>query len=402
MNKKLLELLNSINEKKILVQNLAEQGKLEEAAAEKKELEKMQQKFDILKDIEDDTLEDMQNRIKKDGEASAVNKVQPADGDIPKDAIKEFAAAARTGFRVNNAMTTGNREGSDPDGGYIVPEDVRTQINQWKQTEFSLESLITVEAVSTNKGKRTYEKKSTMVGFSDIAEGEELSEMDTPQFERIGYDIQDRGGWLPLTNDLLNDTDQNITAVITRWIARKSNATGNKKTIELINSKTAKEIEMMDEVKKAVIVTLGAAYRNESRILTNDDGLFFLSTLKDANGRDLLQPNPMDVMQMFLSIGPIRVPIISVPNNVIASDAATAGKLKIPMVCGDFKEAFKKYDRQRTTLLSSNIAVAGSLNAFTQNLTLVRAIERNDFRVIDSDAFVNLSMVINDAAVTGE
>ena len=72
------------------------------------------------------------------------------------------------------------------------------------------------------------------------------------------------------------------------------------------------------------------------------------------------------------------------------------------LVTEDFKEAFRKYDRQRLSLLASNIAVAGSLNAFTQNLTLVRAIERNDFKVLDKDAYTNLKMVIDDASVTGE
>lgn len=38
MNKKLLELLNQINEKKTMVQNLVEQGKLEEAREAKNEL----------------------------------------------------------------------------------------------------------------------------------------------------------------------------------------------------------------------------------------------------------------------------------------------------------------------------------------------------------------------------
>lgn len=226
--------------------------------------------------------------------------------------------------------------------------------------------------------------------------------MDTPQFERIKYDIQDRGGWLPLTNDLLSDTDQNITEIITKWIARKSNATSNQKVIGLINTKEVSQIETMDEIKKAIIVTLGAAYRAGSKILTNDDGLFFFSTLKDNNGRDLLQPNPMDAMQMYLSVGPIKVPIIAVPNKVIASDVKEKGKLKIPMVCGDFKEAFKKYDRQRTSIMSSNVAVAGSLNAFTQNMTLVRAIERNDYKVLDNMAYTNMQMVVNDESVMGE
>ena len=53
MNKKLLELLNQINEKKTMVQNLVEQGKLEEAKEAKKKLTKMQTQFDLLKDVLD-------------------------------------------------------------------------------------------------------------------------------------------------------------------------------------------------------------------------------------------------------------------------------------------------------------------------------------------------------------
>ena len=39
--------------------------------------------------------------------------------------------------------------------------------------------------------------------------------------------------------------------------------------------------------------------------------------------------------------------------------------------------------------MTSNIAVAGNLNAFEQDLTLFRAIEREDVVVRDSGAFVN-------------
>lgn len=393
MSERLLNLLDMINAKKAEVKNLVEAGNLDEAEAAKNELKNMQREFDLLKDIEDAEFENTQQRVNI-GEVTPITNTE--------DSVAEFANAARHGFRVSNSLSSGMRESSDPDGGYIVPEDIQTRINSWKEAEFSLESLISVENVKRNKGQRTYEKRATMTGFEDIEEGGELQEMDTPQFERIKYDIQDRGGWLPLTNDLLSDTDQNITEIITKWIARKSNATSNQKVIGLINTKEVSQIETMDEIKKAIIVTLGAAYRAGSKILTNDDGLFFFSTLKDNNGRDLLQPNPMNAMQMYLSVGPIKVPIIAVPNKVIASDVKEKGKLKIPMVCGDFKEAFKKYDRQRTSIMSSNVAVAGSLNAFTQNMTLVRAIERNDYKVLDNMAYTNMQMVVNDESVMGE
>ena len=402
MNKKLQELLNSIEQKKVDIKQLVTEDKLEDAAAEKEELKKLQQKFDLLKDLDDQEQQRVENSVNKSTVDEAGVTVVTGAQETPTDAVKEFATAARAGFKVSNAaITEGMREGADENGGYVVPEDIQTKINQHKQAEFSLESLITVEPVTTLKGRRTYEKKSNVTGFSDIEEGEELSQMDTPEFERQTYAIKERGGWLPITNDLLADTDQNITEVITRWIARKSNATGNKKIIDLIATGTKQEIETMDEIKKAIIVTLGAAYREGSQILTNDDGLLWLATLKDTTGRDLLQPNPMNVMQMYLSVGPIRVPVIAVPNQVYASDKTTAKKVKVPIICADFKESFKKYDRQRTSLLASNVAMAGKLNAFTQNLTLIRAIERNDFEVTDKDAFVNLAMVLDDSTVTG-
>ena len=53
MNKKLLALLNQINAQKQVVIDLVNAGKLAEAKAEKEKLQQMQDKFDLLKDVED-------------------------------------------------------------------------------------------------------------------------------------------------------------------------------------------------------------------------------------------------------------------------------------------------------------------------------------------------------------
>lgn len=79
MNKKLLDLLEKINAKKDEVKNLANEGNLEEAKKAKDELKELQDKFDILKDLDD-------------GAAVPENKV-PAG--TPKDSTAEFAQAAR-------------------------------------------------------------------------------------------------------------------------------------------------------------------------------------------------------------------------------------------------------------------------------------------------------------------
>ena len=54
MNKKLLELLDAINEKKVIVRDLVDSGKIEEAKAAKAELVELQDKFDLLKDMDDE------------------------------------------------------------------------------------------------------------------------------------------------------------------------------------------------------------------------------------------------------------------------------------------------------------------------------------------------------------
>ena len=72
------------------------------------------------------------------------------------------------------------------------------------------------------------------------------------------------------------------------------------------------------------------------------------------------------------------------------------------MIVGDLKEAVKFFDRKLLTIMTSNIAMAGELNAFEEDLTLFRAIEREDCVSKDPEAFVNGEIVITDDSVTGK
>ena len=72
------------------------------------------------------------------------------------------------------------------------------------------------------------------------------------------------------------------------------------------------------------------------------------------------------------------------------------------MVIGDLKEAVKFFDRKMLTIMTSNIAVAGDLNAFEEDLTLFRAIEREDCQPKDMAAIVNGEIIIEDESVLGK
>ena len=298
------------------------------------------------------------------------------------DKVKNFADGIR--MAIQNKMS----EGSNVDGGYTVPEDIVTDIEKLREAEFSLEQLVSVETVTTDSGRRTYKKRSQQTGFSKVGEGGKIGKKATPQYAVMNYAIEKYAGYYPITNELLEDSDANIYNDLVSWIAGDSRATRNNLIIEAINTKTAVAIAGLDGIKKALNVTLGQAFKPTSVIVTNDDGLQYLDTLKDADENYVLSNSPSDPMKLVLSAGATTIPVKVVPNNVLT----TTGN-KVPMIIGDLKEGIKLFDRKKLNILASNVAVVGSgdemLNAYEEDLTILRGIEREDVEVRDADAFVN-------------
>ena len=371
MNKKLLALLNSISEKKTEIKNLVDADKLDEAKAAKEELKALQDKFDIMKDIEDD-----------DEATNKVTATATPVADDKKASVKNFADNVRS-LRTNAAMT----EGVDANGGYTVPADTQTKINKYKEAHRSLRDLVTVENVTSNKGSRVYETKTSVKGFKKVAEDGSIEAIENPTFEQVSYAISDYAGYLPVSYDLLNDNDANLEDEIVNWIGRNGLATDNAQIVALAKAGTKATITGIKDIKHAVNVTIGSAY--DSKIVTNDDGLDYLDNLEDKNGRPLLEANPTAPAQMQLRCGARVIPIEVIPNADLPSDTT-----KIPFIIGDLKEAFHIYDRQQTVLYASKDATVTDsqgkplFNAFQQRGTLYRGEQRADYKTVDRGAFV--------------
>jgi HK97 family phage major capsid protein len=313
--------------------------------------------------------------------AEPVKAAEPkAEEPVKVTAIKAFADAARHGFKKDMS------EGTNADGGYTVPEDIVTKIYELRTAKASLLDLVGYEGVTTNKGARTYKTRATQTGFTLVPEGTAIPKGSTPQFARLTYSIKKYGGYFPVTNELLADSDENIVGVLTNWIADESRVTANKLILAAIAAgwDTPTNLTNLDGIKNALNVTLGQAFKGTSRIVTNDDGLQYLDTLKDEMGRYLLTPDISNPGQMRLSVGAITVPVTVIPN----ADLATTDS-KIPFIIGDFKEAIRYFDRKKLSIMSSNTATAGDFNAFEMDLTLFRALEREDVVVRDTAALVN-------------
>lgn len=393
MNKRLLALLNQINAQKQKVIDLANEGKLEEAKTAKAELQKMQDKFDLLKDVEDP--DDPEGEPTNNAVSNAVHTVNVNFNH----AVHEFADAARHYFKNAKA----NTEGTDADGGYTVPDDIRTEINRYREAHFSLESLVDTEPVTTDSGRRTYQSRASHTGFAQVAEGGKIGNVAGPTFEVIDYAIKKYAGWMPVTNELLADSDANITNTLIQWLGEEDIATRNRLILEIMQNGSATELKNLDGIKKTFNVTLGSAFINTSKLITNDDGLNWMDTLKDNNGRYLLKPN-MDQtspIKYLLAVGATNIPIVVVPNIILPSNVATAKKRGIPMCCGDAKEGVKVFDRQKISILASNTASVTGFNAYEQDMTLFRGILRLDVKAKDAEALVNGVITVDDDTVTG-
>ncbi len=283
--------------------------------------------------------------------------------------------ATNQDFEILNALNPG----TPADGGLIVPSDIQTAINLHKRTLPQLETLINIISVTTSSGSRVFEKIATMTPLQNITDLTlDLPDMGSPQFENISYAIKDYAGYMPVPNDLLNDSDQNIIDYLVQWIARKSVVTRNSLITTLLGALTSVTLADWKAIKKAINITLDPIFAASASIITNQDGYQYLDTLTDAQNHPLLVPDVANPGGNKL----FGKPIVVVSNSVLAT-TGTAPKLA-PMFIGNLVEAITMFERQGHQVASTN--VGGT--AFQKNRTEIRVIEREDTKTIDAAAVV--------------
>ncbi|OOR14195.1 major capsid protein [Bacillus cereus] len=309
---------------------------------------------------------------------ASVNNEDPSYKEVFMKAIRG-QNLSREEASVMDEYKAALSENAGKDGGYIVPEDITTTINQLKQTVDNLEQYVNVQPVSTNKGSRTLEKRAASTPFAPLSEygnPNAMQEIASPQFDRLSYAIEDYAGFLPVPNDLLDDTDQALESYLRQWIAKKSIATRNYLILQEVNKLTKVDFKDYKGIKTALNVTLDPAFSAVANIVTNQDGFNYLDQIEDKDGRPLLQPDPTNPTRKLLS----GKSVIVLSNKTIATDKDG----KAPFIVGDLKEAIVLWDRKQ---LSIDMTKEGG-NAWRSNTSEFRAIEREDVTLWDSEAVV--------------
>jgi HK97 family phage major capsid protein len=382
MSKRLRELLQALETEKAKVRSLLAEDKVLEAEKAMEEVRSLQKQVALQQELE--ALEETDLR-----DATPINATNQTAAQLEEEYKRIFLKRLRRQRitaddhsiieEYKNVMHEGGVT-TDPDGdtGIIVPEDVQTRINKLMRTLNDLSRHIRIEKVNTLSGSRVLEKDEDMVPFAVVDEYGEIEEIDNPKFTPVSYQLIKRAGFLPLTNELLKDTDQNILAYVTNWIAKKHVITKNSLIISILNSLSKKGLKDIKAIKKVLNVDLDPAISLSSTIITNQDGFHWLDEQDDENGRPLLQE---DITRPGKKLFKGR-PIVVVSNRTLPSTGTST--VKAPFIVGNFKELMVLFTRGVYELASTNIGG----DAWRRDSTELRTIVRDDCVKWDTEAAV--------------
>lgn len=410
MNKKEMEeFLNKINAKKQEVKDLANAGKIEDAKKAKAELIEMQDKFNVLMDLDDGEQEHIEDQV-KNGAAKQISGETKPD---KKSLVKSFVNIVKAGFLkqepadedvavYKNAISSDTTPGSNNEVGIgiTIPDDIRTDIIELRRSEDNLEQYVNTEGVTTKTGSRNIEVDAESVPFDNVDEEKDFPEMDEPEFKQINYKIKKKGGILKITAELLEDTAANIMAYINKWIAKKTKATRNAMILKVLDEMTKGHemvIENLDSLKDIFNEELDPAIAEAAVVITNQSGYNYLDKLKDKDGNYLLQKDPTLQTKGKLLFG--EYPIIKLSKKtlksekIMNSDGHTVDGYKHPVYCGDLKSAITLFDRNVVSI-DMNDKGAG---LWDKDLTGIKVRDRFDVQPVDEGAVIKgqITEVVN-------
>lgn len=374
MNKKLIELRRNLTAKLKEARELIDAGKIEESQNATKEAQEIKDQIVLEEQMAEleDTIKD-DNKIVDVEDRSAKKKVESRTALVHYLQGKKLTAEERT--LLVETTTPGEGQNSM---AVIVPQDIYTEINELKRQYKSLKQYTDVQSTGTNSGSFVFEPGDSIEPFVDVDEGTEIGELTSPNLRQQKFAITDKGGILPISNTLLSDEAGGLMKYIMKWIARKSTVTDNVKILSVLNGHGIKiKASTPDEVKSAMNTKLDPELLSTAVIITNQNGFDIMDNWKDAVGRPILQDHPTEKTKKTL--GGVTIEVFA---NRTIKDVDGAS----PVYIGNLEEAIKFMDREQ-------LAIAVSTEAgFTKNLTLVRALQRDDVEPKDLEAYLNISL----------
>ena len=260
--------------------------------------------------------------------------------------------------------------------GYLIPEDVKTEIREMRKSYVSAKGLVNVVPVDTLAGSTVFEKGSPS-GLTNFDDGDALAEETDPEFEQKKWTV----GWygkLIAISRILSNAVAGLKSYLDRWFVRSAVVTENKKIFAALksgyNSGTPKAVAGWEALKASITKDLDPSCLIGGVIVTNQSGFACLDAEKDGNGRPVLQPDPSEPTRKLFQGLPIEI----FPDAQLANIDAT----HFPIFYGNTKAGVDFMEYQDLLLEVSEHYL------FNKNQNCMRVTEGFDVVSTDTSAYV--------------
>lgn len=240
-------------------------------------------------------------------------------------------------------VLTGQIEGDDSKGGYLVPVEQMPILREFRKAYAQLKDYCHVVQANSTSGKwpTLGEESGLLLNFTEL---DNIQESDF-EFGQASYSIADYGDIIPVSNQLIKDANVNILGIVGQRLARKAVNTENRAILSLLSTglTNPSTISNYKGLTKALNVDLDPIYYANTKIFTNQDGFQWMSELQDAQNRPLLVPD-VTAPDTFRFRGK---PVVVLPNSVLASSAASGQTpAYAPFYIGNMADYVMFFERQ--------------------------------------------------------
>ena len=257
----------------------------------------------------------------------------------------------------------------------VIPEEVVTPVLELKNSKYNLAQYATVKTVSAGSGHYPIAKRNNTAVLATKEELADIADVDANMFEDVPFDVKTRAGKIALSNEIVDDSAVDIVAEVKNQLQKLVDNTDNQNIMKVLTSDPFKKetATSTDDLKKIFNVELDPALNK--MWIVNQSGFNYLDTLKDSEGRYLLQPNPTAASGFSL----FGAPVVMISDTVMPNNSDGS----FPMIAGDIAEAVAVFRRNQVT------AQWDKFDQFAQGLSVI---VRNDYQPISSDAVINVSL----------
>ncbi|WP_142643545.1 phage major capsid protein [Enterococcus faecium] len=233
----------------------------------------------------------------------------------------------------------------------VIPVDRITKPEKQPETVVDLRQHVGRVPVTTGTGSYPILRanKNKMISVAELAKNPALA---NPEFTKVNYEIETYRGYIPVSQESLDDSDIDLGGLVAESIQRQSLNTSNAEIAAKLQTATAKTVTTIDDLKDIVNVAIDPAYA--VKFIASQSFFNELDKMKDNDGRYLLQQD-VTVASGYKLLGR---EVVVMADDVIGK---TAGD-KVAFV-GDPSLFVKFFDRQQASVRWVDNDVYGQLLA---------------------------------------